>query len=222
MSAYEVRRIDELDEVPVARAGIVWRPIRRPLGITAFGINAYMGKEGEHVVEEHDESQLGHEEVYVVIAGRARFTLGGEAVDVDAGGFVYLRDPGTAREAVALEDGTTVLAIGGKPGQHDPSAWEWFFAATPARDRGDYEEALAIIEEGLEHKPDYPALLYNRARYKALLGRPEEALPDLRTALENEPMLVEYAAKDDDFASLRDRPEFLAITGQAEPAGGGA
>jgi hypothetical protein len=35
-------------------------------------------------------------------------------------------------------------------------------------------------------------------------------------------MLVEYAAKDDDFASLRDEPEFLAITGQAEPAGGGA
>src|SRR4029453_9800325 len=63
MSAYEVRRIDELDEGPVARAGIVWRPIRRPLGITAFGINAYMGKEGEHVVEEHDESQLGHREV---------------------------------------------------------------------------------------------------------------------------------------------------------------
>jgi tetratricopeptide (TPR) repeat protein len=222
MSAYEVRRIDELEEIPVARAGIVWRPIRRPLGITAFGMNAYVGKEGEHVVEVHDESQLGHEEVYVVVAGRARFTLGGEDVDVDAGGFVYLRDPGTERGAVALEDGTTVLAVGGKPGQHDPSAWEWFFAATPARDRGDYDEALAIIEDGLEHKPDHPALLYNRARYKALLGRSEEALPPLRTALEAQPMLVEIAAKDDDFASLRDDSEFLAITGQAEPAGGGA
>jgi tetratricopeptide (TPR) repeat protein len=221
MSAYEVRRIDELEEVPVARAGIVWRPIRRPLGITAFGINAYVGNEGEHVVEVHDESQLGHEEVYVVVKGRARFTLGGEDVDVDAGGFVYLRDPGTERGAVALEDGTTVLAVGGRPGQHEPSAWEWFFAATPARDRGEYEEALAIIEDGLRHKPDHPALLYNRARYKALLGLPEEALPPLRTALEQEPMLVEIAAKDDDFASLRDNPEFLAITGQTQSAGGG-
>ena len=51
MSAYEVRRFDELEEVPVKRAGINWRPIRRPLGITAFGINAYTGHEGEHVVE---------------------------------------------------------------------------------------------------------------------------------------------------------------------------
>ncbi len=147
MSAYEVRRIDELDEVPVARAGIVWRPIRRPLGITAFGINAYMGNEGEHVVEEHDESQLGHEEVYVVIAGRARFTVGGDDVDVDAGGFVYLRDPATARGAVALEDGTTVLAIGGKPGQHEISAWEYFFAAYPRAEAGDYEGARTLMRD---------------------------------------------------------------------------
>ena len=47
-------------------------PVRRTFGITAFGINAYTAKTGEHVVEEHDESRLGHEEVYAVIAGRAR------------------------------------------------------------------------------------------------------------------------------------------------------
>ena len=222
MSAYEVRRFDELEDVPVKRAGINWRPIRRPLGITAFGINAYTGNEGEHVVEVHDEGQLGHEEVYVVIEGRARFTLGGDEVDVDAGGFVFLRDPRTERGAVALEDGTTVLAVGGKPGQHEPSAWEWFFAATPARDRGDYDEALAIIDDGLEHKPDHPALLYNLARYEVLLGRPGDALPHLRTALEAEPLLVELAAKDDDFASLRDDPEFLAITRQVEAGSGEA
>ena len=170
----------------------------------------------------HDEGQLGHEEVYVVIAGRARFTLGGDEVDVEAGGFVFLRDPRTERGAVALDDGTTVLAIGGKPGQHEPSAWEWFFAATPARDRGDYEEALAIIDDGLEHKPNHPALLYNLARYEVLLGRPGDALPHLRTALEAEPLLVELAAKDEDFASLRDDPEFLAITGQVEAGSGEA
>jgi tetratricopeptide (TPR) repeat protein len=222
MSAYEVRRIDELEEIPVKRAGITWRPIRRALGITAFGINAYTGKEGEHVVEEHDESQLGQEEVYVVIVGRARFTVGGDEFDVETGGFVYLRDPQTARAAVALEDGTTVLAVGGNPGAFDPSAWEWFFYATPARDRGDYEEALAIIHDGLEHKPNHPALLYNVARYEALLGRPDEALANLRTALKDQPMLVEIAASDDDFVSLRDDPEFLAITGQTKPDGSGA
>jgi hypothetical protein len=41
MSAYEVHRIDDLEKIPVTGADINWRPIRRPLGIRAFGINAY-------------------------------------------------------------------------------------------------------------------------------------------------------------------------------------
>ena len=54
MSAYEVRRLDEFDVVPVTGAGIDWRPVRRTLGIRAFGINAYTADEaGKHVVEEH-------------------------------------------------------------------------------------------------------------------------------------------------------------------------
>ena len=63
MSAYEVRRIEELEKIPVADADVNWRPIRRPLGIRAFGINAYTADEGTHVVEEHTETQLQHEEV---------------------------------------------------------------------------------------------------------------------------------------------------------------
>jgi tetratricopeptide (TPR) repeat protein len=222
MSAYEVKRIDELPGHRLENLNLTWRPVRRTFGITAFGMNAYTGDTGQHVVEPHTEEMLGHEEVYVVLSGLARFTLGEEEVVADAGTLVYLRDPGTHREAVALEDGTTVLAIGGRPGQHEPSAWEWFFEARSLRDRGDLEGALAIIHQGKKVHPDHPSLLYNIARYNLLLGRPpQDALPHLRRALELNPDLVPFAREDPDFTSVRDDPEFLAITGQADAPGPG-
>lgn len=220
MSAYEVRRIEEFDVVPVTGADIDWLPVRRTLGIRAFGINAYTTEEpGKHVVEEHTEGQLRHEEVYVVVSGRARFTLGDEEVDADAGTLVYVRDPETKRAAVALEPGTTVLAVGGKPGEaYEPSAWEWVFAASPHRDRGDYVQGLAIVREGLDETGN-PVLHYHVAYYEALAGNRDAALEHLRKSVEHRPETGERARTDEDFASLRDDPEFLAITGEADPAG---
>ena len=53
--------------------GFVWRPVRRHFGIRAFGVNAYTAHEtGGRIVEEHTESSLGHEEIYLVLRGRAR------------------------------------------------------------------------------------------------------------------------------------------------------
>src|SRR5919197_32851 len=123
MSAYEVKRIDEFEPHRLENLNLTWRAVRRTLGITAFGMNAYTGDTGQCVVEPHNEEMLGHEEVYVVLSGLARFTLAGEDVVADSGTLVYLRDPGTYREAVALEDGTEVLAIGGRPGPKSASAW---------------------------------------------------------------------------------------------------
>ena len=223
MSAYEVRRIDDLEQIAVAGADINWRPIRRPLGIRAFGINAYTADEGKHVVEEHTEAQLEHEEVYVVLTGRARFVLGDDEVEVPVGSFVFVRDPHTKRGAVALEDGTTVLAIGGKPGEaYEPSAWESWFAAAPHRERGEYEQALAIIDKDLQHRPDHPALLYESACYEALLGRSDDSIAHLRQAVEREPRFATSALEDEDFASFAEDPEFLAITGQAKPGSSSA
>jgi len=223
MSAYEVRRIDDLEEIPIADADINWRPIRRPLGIRAFGINAYTADEGKHVVEEHSESQLEHEEIYVVLSGRAAFKVGDDEVEVPAGSFVFVRDPQTKRGAVALENGTTVLAVGGKPGEaYEPSAWESWFAASPFRERGDYEQALAVIDADRKQRPDHPALLYETACYEALLGRRDDSLAHLRQAVEREPRFAKSALTDEDFASLAADAEFLAITGQAKTGGGGA
>ena len=91
--------------------------MRKTLGVTAFGINAYTAANaGDEVVEDHTEPQLGHEEIYAVVAGHATFTVDGEEVDAPAGTLVYLDDPAQQRSAVAKEPNTTVLAIGGSPG----------------------------------------------------------------------------------------------------------
>src|SRR3954464_9590800 len=114
-----------------------WLPLRRLLGVLAFGVNAYRADAGGHVVEEHDE--LGavaghHEELYVVLSGRATFTVGGETVDAPAGTLVFLPDPPVRRGAVAAEDGTTVLAVGGRRGEPDGgSPWAVAFAGQATR-----------------------------------------------------------------------------------------
>jgi hypothetical protein len=46
------------------------------------------------------------------------------------------------------------------------------------------------------------------ARAKVLVGRPDEAIDHIRRAVELHPDLREHAATDDDFSSLRDRPDW--------------
>ena len=85
MSGYEVASLAGLESLP-GPGSLRWTPVRKHFGITAFGINAYTATEvGQDVVEEHDEARLGHEELYVVLAGRATFVLDGDEVDVPRG-----------------------------------------------------------------------------------------------------------------------------------------
>jgi quercetin dioxygenase-like cupin family protein len=113
--AYEVAHLDELDRVPLDDEGLLLRPVRLRLGITAFGTNAFTAEKAtERVVEEHCE-QNGHEELYFVASGRATFVLGDDEIDAPAGTFVHA-EPGTKRGAVATEPKTAVLAIGARPG----------------------------------------------------------------------------------------------------------
>jgi hypothetical protein len=170
--------VDDVEGIPVFGT-LVWKPIRKTLGVTAFGINAYAAANaGDEVVEEHTEEPLGHEEIYVVLRGRATFTVDGEEVDAPAGTLVYLDDPKQERRALAAEPGTTVLAIGGVPGRHEISAWESFFPALPAVEAGDWDSARAILEEGLRER-DHSALHYWLARVEALAGNERRAREEL-------------------------------------------
>jgi len=198
---YSVLRLDEVE--PISVAGVNWKPVRRTLGIDAFGINAYTGESGEHVVEEHTEESLGHQEAYFVISGRATFTLDGDEVDAPQCSIVFIRDPSVRRHAVAVDDGTTVLAIGGVPGVHSPSAWEWYFEAERFRESGDHAAALGLLEEAQDRFPDNAGVLYSAACWEALAGNTEAAIARLQAAIELDPRAEKWADGDADLDSSR-------------------
>jgi tetratricopeptide (TPR) repeat protein len=214
---YQLASVDELEALPVDEEGLTWRPIRRRFGITAFGTNAYTAaKAGERVVEEHTEEANGHEELYVVLQGRATFTLDGEEVDAPAGTMVYVK-PATKRGAVAQEDGTTVIGFGAAVGKaFEVSKWEAAFAAYGYQRLGDPDLAIATMHAGWESDPDHWAANYHYACLLALQGRGDEALDKLERAVELNPQAAEWARDDEDFASIRDDPRFAsAVPGQA-------
>lgn len=200
--------LDEIEPISVVGGTLLWRPVRRTLDVGAFGINAYVAPNaGDDVVEEHTEQSLGHEEVYVVLAGRATFELDGESVDAPAGTLVFVRDPAVKRHATAAEPSTSVLAIGGRRGEgYEPSPWEDYFAAERHRAAGDYDAFADELGAVLERRPEHPATLYNLACAEALAGRTEPALEHLRRAIDLRPEMADWARRDEDFASLRDEP----------------
>ncbi len=188
--------------------GISWRPIRRTLGVSALGVNGYTAdRPGDLVIEPHDETSPGaggHEELYLVWSGAARFTIGGEELDAPAGAVIRV-SVGVRRAAVATEADTTVLVFGGKPGAAlPPSPFEYWYAAQGAVNAGDYARAVAIASEGLEHWPDHGQLNYQLACYHALAGDRDAALRHLRVAIASDPRTREWAAEDDDLTSVRD------------------
>lgn len=201
-------RLEEIEPIPVVGGTLLWRPVRRTLDVGAFGVNAYTApKAGDEVVEEHTEESLGHEEIYVVLQGRATFTLDDETLDAPAGTVVFVRDPKVKRHAQAAEADTAVLAVGGPRGAaYEPSPWEDYFAAERHRTAGDYEAYRAELADALERRPDHPATLYNLACAEALAGRSDDALTHVSRALELKPEWADMAAKDDDLASLRELP----------------
>lgn len=203
---YATARIDELDAVP-GPDSLTWRPVRAHFDLRAFGCNAYTAAAaGEDVVEPHDEAgDPGHEELYFVHAGRARFVLDGEELEAGAGTYVFVRDPSVHRHAVALEPGTTVLAFGGPP-TFEPSAWEWSFRAEPLMET-DPERARAILEDGARALPDSANLRYAFARLEARQGNLDAALNAAREAL----ALVPDTQREELRADMRAHPALAAV-----------
>jgi tetratricopeptide (TPR) repeat protein len=212
---YTVLRIEDVTQIQAIGEPFRIRLLRRELGVQAFGINAYIAPAaGDLVIEEHDELGGGaakHEELYLVVAGRAAFTVDGETAEFGPGGLVFVSDPASRRSATAIEANTTVLVVGGSPGEvNHPGGWEINVLANPPYLAGDYEEAIRIASQGLEATPDNAGLLYNLACFNALAGRGDEAVGLLRRAYEVLPAAREWATDDSDLDSIRDRQDFPA------------
>ena len=207
--AFETVRIAELEDTRG------WSPIRQRLGVQAFGVNAWTAHEAQTaIIEEHDERPSGHEELYLVTAGHATFTVDGQQVDAPAGTIVFVRDPAATRAAVARQAGTTVLVIGAKRGEaFRPRAWETNAEVIALFDRGEHARAKQMLTEALalDLYDDRGALLYNLACAEAQLGEADAALEHLRDAFRERPSLADTARSDPDLVPLRDDPRFAAL-----------
>ncbi len=104
-----------------------WQALNEPLGIRTFGISAVRLEPDEVPDTEHDEADCGHQEVYVVVSGRAAFRLGEEEVEAGPGDVVAVPDPAERRAYRALEPGTRIVCLGAGPGA------EWEYGAWIAR-----------------------------------------------------------------------------------------
>ena len=118
-------RLLHLSDVPeTVIADGRWQPLNDRLEIRNFGVNAVALDPGDDADIEHDESDCGHQEVYVVVAGRAAFRLGDEQVEAGPGDVVAVPDPAETRNYWALEPGTRIVCFGAGPGaEHDYGAW---------------------------------------------------------------------------------------------------
>jgi mannose-6-phosphate isomerase-like protein (cupin superfamily) len=110
-----------LSDVPVTATDEGrWQALNGPLGVTTFGVNAVVLDPGEEIDIEHDETSSRHQEVYVVVTGRAVFSLGTEEVQAGPGDVVAVADPGERRSYRALEPGTRIVCFGAGPGAEHP------------------------------------------------------------------------------------------------------
>jgi mannose-6-phosphate isomerase-like protein (cupin superfamily) len=112
MGSYAVKRIDEMEAIyhgSFRRAGA-------ELGVESFGLQVFDLPAGAEHYPEHDHSQDGQEEVYVVLSGSGEFEIDGERVAVDPERIVRV-SAGTKRKLLPGPQGIRVLALGGVPGK---------------------------------------------------------------------------------------------------------
>jgi mannose-6-phosphate isomerase-like protein (cupin superfamily) len=179
--------VDAVEAVPWQDTDLVWRPLRHALGTHVAGLAAFTADAaGQTVVEPHRESAggRGHEEVYVVLRGRAAFTLDGEALDAPAGTLVRVA-PDVHRHAVAAEPGTAVLALGDDP-DFRPSASEWLERARPFL-RSDPQRARAILADLHAQRSGSPGDRLGQALLAAAGGDDDAARAALASVLAEHP-----------------------------------
>jgi mannose-6-phosphate isomerase-like protein (cupin superfamily) len=185
-------------------------PVREHLGIHAFGVTAFTPNEDGTLINEHDESGSGQEELYIVLEGNATFQIDGETVEAPAGTLVFV-PPNVQRKATG--DGT-VLALGATPGEAYQAldwgeAWPFQSESMTAYGEQRYGDALEAVRRGLEHVPDNPGLHYNYACFATLAGETDdETFDHLQRSIELFPRFRGQARTDDDFAAVRDDPRF--------------
>jgi hypothetical protein len=209
MSGYEILSLDDLDRVPYRGSGEVLRPLRKRLGFRPFGVNGWSADAaGDKLIPPHEEDS-GHEELYVVVRGTARFTVGDETFEAPTGALIHAKS-GTFRVATAAEAATTILVAGGKEGEaFTPGGWEDVHVAFAFLDAGDAAAGRAVMQAANAPEDYLWGKHYNLACYEALAGETDAALEHLRSALElNRDQVMKWLPHDTDLDPLRGNPRF--------------
>lgn len=209
---YTILTLDDVETAVHRDSNLI--PIRHHLGFRPAGVNAWAADTGGRLIPPHTEDS-GIEELYVVARGRATFTLGEEEADAPAGTLAFV-PPEVFRTAVAAEDGTIVLVVGGTVGRaFTAGGWDSFALADAYRQAGRLDEGTAIMEQLIAERPDSWGVHYNAGCLEALAGEPDAAFGHLRRAkeLDTEGKSAPFFRDDDDLDSLRGDPRFEELLG---------
>ena len=176
----------------------------RTLGIDAFGINAYSAAAvGDHVVEEHTEETLGHQEAYVVIVGHATFSLDGEEIDAPQGTLVFIRDPKVRRFATAVDPAPPYSRSAAFPASTLPRPGSGTSRPRSTGESGDHAAALELLDDAQERFPNHAGVLYSLACWQSLAGDTDAAIESLNAALAVKPEVAGWATDDADLDAIR-------------------
>ena len=104
-----------VDETQVEPFRGAFFKMRRELGATGLGINT-VRLPPDAAGPPHDETQNGHEEVYVVLEGSGWLEIGGDRVDLAPGRWVRV-DAVEQRQLHAGPEGIRIIAAGSTPGE---------------------------------------------------------------------------------------------------------
>jgi hypothetical protein len=97
--------------------GAGWHSVGGHFGIGGFGINISEAAAGREIIVPHTETDDGRqEELYILVRGRARFTVDGEQVELGELELLHATHD-VMREAIALETPTVIVCVGGTPGE---------------------------------------------------------------------------------------------------------
>jgi tetratricopeptide (TPR) repeat protein len=209
---YTILSLDEVEATPHRGSNLI--PVRHTLGFRPAGVNAWIADTGGQLIPPHEEDS-GNEELYVVVRGRATFTVGEEEADAPAGTLVFVT-AGVYRTAVAAEDGTIVFVAGGSVGEaFNAGGWDSFAVADGYRQAGRLDDARAIMQQLIAEKPDYWAVHYNAGCWESLAGNPDAAFEHLRRAkeLDADGESAQYFREDSDLDPIRDDPRFQELLG---------
>jgi uncharacterized cupin superfamily protein len=120
-------QVADVNEIPPVKPDwpATWKSVRHHFGITSFGVNAVTKDAGNVLIPEHDESESGQQEAYIVVAGRAEFTVGSDVTEAGPGTVIAVPDTSVTRSFRALEPGTRVVCVGAVPVADAPDFGAW-------------------------------------------------------------------------------------------------